>query len=252
MEDSETTPLPHLVPNLATSGLVDHEELGRRESNGRKISQSHLSRRPSLTSLQIPARSLDNYQNNSERIDIPASSTPCSTRSSLPPRPPSIKGKASMRSLLPQWSFGAKNCSQEADKAVLLMPSTSSGRQQDRRSWGPESLRGRHIVGIPTPDKPQGQKHMVRSLSAPGNVKDRSLRRTHSLGFIRVIPTPCPVVFDAAAVAEAVQSANGEDIPEEEAVCRICLVDIEEEGETFKMECSCKGELALAHTKNVQ
>nr|ABF69983.1 zinc finger (C3HC4 type RING finger) family protein [Musa acuminata] len=74
-----------------------------------------------------------------------------------------------------------------------------------------------------------------------------------SIGLVRVISaTPRPVAVDNAIENDDIEAVNvtedeGQDIPEEEAVCRICLVELAEGGETLKMECSCKGELALAH-----
>ncbi|OWM67004.1 hypothetical protein CDL15_Pgr000456 [Punica granatum] len=101
--------------------------------------------------------------------------------------------------------------------------------------------------------KPEVKHHITRSFSVPVNIKNRSLRRTDSGGLIRVIPaTPRPPAAEHQSPNDGVTEDiatedNGEDIPEEEAVCRICMVELAEGGETLKMECSCKGELALAH-----
>ncbi|CAM0909394.1 unnamed protein product [Alopecurus aequalis] len=249
------------------------------QDDNAQSAQGNNSRRPNL-SLQIPLRTLDHHMPTSTRINISAS--PSSTRAGLPPRPNSARPKSSIKNTIPQQSFRLRNSEQEGDRTILLAPGTGSEGSQDNPT--PRSFSFRKVInslsakrtyslpvtpvgtsdkvcppGIqidkqPSTSQPEVQAQIRRSLSVPGNRKNRSLRRTDSLGVIRVIPTtPRPVQADTVASNDAIEETvdapedGGEDIPEEEAVCRICLVELNEGGETLKMECSCKGELALAH-----
>ena len=64
---------------------------------------------------------------------------------------------------------------------------------------------------------------------------------------LRVVPlVPQTEGSVTAAGGEEEVAAAAEDIAAEEAVCRICMVALSEEA-VLKLECCCKGELALAH-----
>lgn len=76
-------------------------------------------RRPNLSSLEIPERSLEASLSDFTTIDI---LSPGSTRAGLPPRPSSAKLKSSVKNMLSQKSFRGKNPSQETEKTVLIIP----------------------------------------------------------------------------------------------------------------------------------
>ncbi|XP_011008532.1 PREDICTED: uncharacterized protein LOC105115035 [Populus euphratica] len=247
----------------STSGSPDHSQV--------------CSRKPSLSSLEIPARSLE-----TEFTKIEIAQSPSSAKPGLPPRPSSAKFKSTVKSLLPQRSLKAKNLIQDGEKTVLIVPDTPpsdspAAKPSTSRSFSlnkvlfplkstnslpvtpsansdPEALQERNVNSCSDYDKVEVRHHIRRSLSVPVNIKVRSLRQTDSVGglFRVVSATPRPVAADStstndASTTEIAIEDDGEDIPEDEAVCRICLVELSEGGDAFKMECSCKGELALAH-----
>ncbi|CAN0898750.1 hypothetical protein LINGRAHAP2_LOCUS19889 [Linum grandiflorum] len=227
----------------ASTGIVEEEE-----SN-----QGHNWKKKNLF-LEIPSRTMEEQASppqDSVVIKMPPITpnqtprkvnfqlTPTSSDSrggaNRSPAPTPSKGKSSLKNLLPKLSFKSRiaTLNAAAEKA-----SNPEAHHQDKPS-------------IPRDGPP---RKIARSLSVPVNNKDGSIRRMDS--FFRVIPsTPrskleadiAPVdASSPSGTAETIDD-DGEDIPEEEAVCRICLVELCEGGETLKMECSCKGELALAH-----
>ncbi|KAL9662739.1 hypothetical protein QQ045_027573 [Rhodiola kirilowii] len=93
------------------------------------------------------------------------------------------------------------------------------------------------------------QQPIYRSHSVPVNYADGTIIDGH-IRVLRVVPKRIMTERNSG-LASASSIDNGEedqeDITEEEAVCRICFEEIGEELETFKLECNCKGDLALVH-----
>lgn len=150
----------------------------------------------------------------------------------------------SLKKVLATFS-GNKSSSLPVTPIAKLSPSTS------------ELPYGVKVVDQSSLIKQHARGNFYRSLSAPLNNKVSSLRRTNTTGAVMLVKPNTPRVMEGRNVASpkeisAEDSGNedgSEEIPEEEAVCRICLDALCEGGETLKMECSCKGELALAHEK---
>ncbi|XP_059297552.1 uncharacterized protein LOC132050344 isoform X2 [Lycium ferocissimum] len=213
-----------------------------------------------------------------KRVNFILTPSPSNSKANTFPSPSSCRGRSSIKNLLPRLSFKLRNTNTDTEKATLTDSDTSAMVLQEKvsisRSWSFTKLftpRVKRTSSLPVtpidhsnPESASGsisraltfgtketQLRISRSLSLPVINKERSTRRVES--FFRVIPsTPQGKdgnsAFPTTPPAKVSDDeANGEDIPKEEAVCRICLVELCEGGETLKMECSCKGELALAH-----
>ncbi|PON52606.1 Zinc finger, RING-CH-type [Trema orientale] len=215
-----------------------------------------------------------------KKVNFLLSSNSSDSRIHGSPGPSSSRGKSSVKSLFPKLSFKYRTSSdvEKADNNLASEASATGPREKPSISRSlsltklftpkinrtsslpvtqvadsnPESTPGGSVGGTPNRSKKGGQnRNISRSLSVPVNNKEKTMGRMDS--FFRVIPsTPRVKEGDVASIASPTvgaenDDADGEDIPEEEAVCRICMVELCEGGETLKMECSCKGELALAH-----
>lgn len=91
-------------------------------------------------------------------------------------------------------------------------------------------------------------------LHLEGDYESLEMKQASKMGNSQITFQKCHCEFVTATFtklhlifSDVCSDEKGEDVPEEEAVCRICMVELGEDSEAFKMECMCKGELALAH-----
>ncbi|KAK2972138.1 hypothetical protein RJ640_007199 [Escallonia rubra] len=217
-----------------------------------------------------------------KRVNFSPLPSPSYAKFNGSPSPSSSRVKSTMKNLLPKLSFKLRNTTSEIEKAAILALGGSPQASREKTSIprtlsltklftqkmkrtsslpvtpiahsNPESMHGGNTADAVNSSKVVTRPSIHRSRSVPLLNKDGSIKQMDSLSaIIRVVPTP-RAAEGSAAVSNATPPVNddgndndGEDIPEEEAVCRICLVELGEGAETLKMECSCKGELALAH-----
>lgn len=266
VSSEQQLPRPHLCIDIpaASSLPADHLLMATATQAGISIT---------------PPSTRRGQQTSSNILSTPAPSSSSSKPSSRPPlRSPSFMLRQTVKSLLPLGSFKSSAVkSYEASISKLFGASATKvmARTPSLPLDGALSSSSPHPP--PVQQKPAALHHMCRSQSLPTttNMKKakllnaanaKSFKRMDSLGgTFRVVPstprTPATAVPDDIApappggpgptttTAAAVDGDGGEDIPEEEAVCRICMAELSEGSDTLiKLECACKGELALAHT----
>ncbi|KAK4788496.1 hypothetical protein SAY86_019815 [Trapa natans] len=258
--------------NKAESSIIAYEE----------TPHVHESRRQNLI-LDVPSRTVDASSQDSVTQKVPTAPSPTPRRvifslmedsnegrgSGSPGPSSSWRGKPSIRGLLTKLSFkywnspltdiedssytisGEKpSISRSLSFSKIFTPGmkrTSSLPIASLVDSNHGSTQGESVSGCADSVRKGLQGHMARSLSVPVNSKDRRID-----SFFRVIPSTPHVkegdeIINISPPVDPKTDTSGEDIPEEEAVCRICLLELCQAGETLKMECSCKGELALAH-----
>ncbi|KAK7245727.1 hypothetical protein RIF29_40576 [Crotalaria pallida] len=175
------------------------------------------------------------------------------------------KGISSTRGILRALSFKRKGNAADVERSCLLNSETTTSTGCPNRAPISENAWSRctslpvtpasnpsHTVSTPVSartyyEQAKSHKDAVRpKVSRSLSVPVRNVVIVRSVSFSTRSEQEQQDANDDQITPAPVETTADEEIPEEEAVCRICL-DVCDERNTFKMECSCKGDLRLVH-----
>ncbi|XP_020887549.1 uncharacterized protein LOC9318531 isoform X1 [Arabidopsis lyrata subsp. lyrata] len=229
----------------SSSSQVDHQvkEKSTEDVPSSQSIETHLD-----LSIQIPLRPIPFGNGRNPKSSLKSTSSFKSGSTSSP------------RGILRNLSLKKKVISQpESERSSLLSPGLMETAKKPNAAGSTASPYWKRCLSLPNrhaaklspvvstqvsagvPGEPRN-KDYPRSLSMPG----RNKVIVRSISFDNHKARVSSETSAAYQISSVPPEETDEEIPEEEAVCRICL-DVCEEGNTLKMECSCKGDLRLVH-----
>ncbi|CAH8259566.1 unnamed protein product [Arabidopsis lyrata] len=229
----------------SSSSQVDHQvkEKSTEDVPSSQSIETHLD-----LSIQIPLRPIPFGNGRNPKSSLKSTSSFKSGSTSSP------------RGILRNLSLKKKVISQpESERSSLLSPGLMETAKKPNAAGSTASPYWKRCLSLPNrhaaklspvvstqvsagvPGEPPN-KDYPRSLSMPG----RNKVIVRSISFDNHKARVSSETSAAYQISSVPPEETDEEIPEEEAVCRICL-DVCEEGNTLKMECSCKGDLRLVH-----
>ncbi|KAL0414649.1 UNVERIFIED_CONTAM: hypothetical protein Sradi_1666600 [Sesamum radiatum] len=229
------------APSTVTS-QADSDDMEARNM----VANPGSSKRSSDLTLQIPPRPAGLSGSRSGKYTLQS--------------PGVVSGSSPTGGFLRAFSFKKRSTGSDSIRSSLLSSDPKTTPESPEFSNRPTNVNWKRCTSLPVTPASNLSPHIVVPPSASEGKRPHSGGSQASVS--RSLSVPGRNVFIVRSQSFAAREKHApetdgdqitpgpahedQEIPEEEAVCRICL-DTCEERNTFKMECCCKGALKLVH-----